>query len=86
MFYTKGCWSKKAKLEKLVEIGSEKIEGELDVIKIMNDLRNLKILLKYSIMTKEVKQKIKFTGKNVIDLDSSSQSDDSKGDSESDKN
>ena len=72
MCYTKGFWKKKAKLEKLIEIGSDKIEGELDVIKIMNDLRNLKILLKYSLMTKDVKQKIKYTGKNVIDLDSSS--------------
>ena len=75
MCYTKSCWSKKAKLEKLVELGSDKIEGELNVVNIMNDLRNLKIMLKHSIMTKEVKRKIKLTGKNIIDLDTSSDDD-----------
>ena len=81
MCYTKGCWSKKEKLEKLVDLGTKKIDGELKVVNIMNDLRNLKIMLKHSIMTKEVKKKIKLTGKNIIDLDTSSD-DSSKHDSE----
>ena len=81
MCYTKGCWNKKKKLEKLVDLGTNKIEEELNVVKIMNDLRNLKIMLKHSIMTKELKKKIKLTGKNIIDLDTSSD-DSSKHDSE----
>ena len=72
LFYTKGCWRKKAKLQKLVEVGTDKIEGELNIVSIMNDLRNLKIVLKHSLMTKEVKKKLKLTGKNIIDLDTSS--------------
>ena len=47
----------------------------MNVVNIMNDLRNLKIMLKHSIMTKEVKRKIKLTGKNIIDLDTSSDDD-----------
>lgn len=38
----------------------------------MNDLRNLKILLKNMGMTKDVKEKLRHTGKNIIDLDSES--------------
>ena len=55
-----------------MDIGSDKIEDELDVVKIMNDLRNLKILLKNMCMTKDVKDKIRHTGKNIIELDSES--------------
>ena len=60
------------KLQKLMNIGSNKIEDELNVVKIMNDLRNLKILLKNMCLTKDVKDKIRHTGKNIIDLDSES--------------
>ena len=55
-----------------MDLGSQKIEGELNVVKIMNDLRNLKILLKNTLLTKEIKDKISHTGKNIIDLDSES--------------
>ena len=72
MCYSKKCWNKKTKLQKLIDVGSDKMESELNVINIMNDLRNLKIMLKSTFMTKEVKRKIKLTGKNVIDLDTSS--------------
>ena len=57
------------------------MEGELNVINIMNDLRNLKIIIKNTFMTKEVKRKIKLTGKNVIDLDTSSDESSDKNDS-----
>lgn len=60
------------KLNRLIELGSKRIDGELNVVKIMNDLRNLKILLKSVVMTKEIKDKISHTGKNIIDIDSES--------------
>ena len=72
--YCDKCWSKskKKRLDRLLEQGSKRIEGELNIVKILNDLRNLKILLKNSILTKEIKEKIAHTGKNIIDLDSES--------------
>ena len=72
--YTEGCWakSKKKRLTRLMELGHKKMEGELNVVKILNDLRNLKILLKNVLMTKEIKDKISHTGKNLIDIDSES--------------
>lgn len=51
-------------------MGAEKIEGELNIVKIMNYLRNFKVVLKNSLLTKDVKEKIKHTGKNLIELDS----------------
>lgn len=75
MIYTKGCWNKKKKLQKLLDVGNDKMDGELDVINIMNDLRNLKIMLTFSIMTRQVREKIQYTGKNIIDLDTSSSDD-----------
>lgn len=69
------CWSKKKKLQKLKEMGADKIEGELNIVKIMNYLRNFKVVLKNSLLTKDVKEKIKHTGKNLIELDSGESSD-----------
>ena len=80
LFYTKGCWNKKKKLQKLLDVGNDKIDGELDVVNIMNDLRNLKIMLTFSIMTRKVREKIQYTGKNIIDLDTSSSESDIAGD------
>jgi hypothetical protein len=68
------CWSKKKKLQKLKAQGADKIEGELNIVKIMNYLRNFKVVLKNSLLTKDVKDKIKHTGKNLIELDSGSSS------------
>ena len=68
------CWSKKKKLQILKEKGAGKIEAELNIVKIMNYLRNFKVVLKNSLMTKDVMEKIKHTGKNLIELDSSSSS------------
>ena len=68
------CWTKKKKLQKLKAKGADKIETELNIVKIMNYLRNFKVVLKNSLLTKDVKQKIKHTGKNLIELDSSESS------------
>ena len=68
------CWSKKKKLQILKEKGAGKIEAELNIVKIMNYLRNFKVVLKNSLLTKDVKEKIRHTGKNLIELDSGSSS------------
>ena len=47
-------WKKYNKLTKLYKIGEERIEKELDIIKIMNTIRNVKIILKNSIMSAKV--------------------------------
>ena len=66
----------------MIEVGNDKIDGELDVINIMNDLRNLKIMLTFSIMTRKVREKIQYTGKNIIDLDTSSDESDNPAEKE----
>ena len=58
------------KLSKMVEIGSEKIETQLNIIKIITNLRHMKILLKNSLMNPEVNNKILHSKKNIINLSS----------------
>ena len=48
-------WKKHEKLKKLYEKGSEKIKTELNIVKIVKDLRNLKILIKNSLMDPQIK-------------------------------
>ena len=45
-----GCWRKRDKFLRLFSEGSRRIDRELDLVKIMNNLRNMKVLLKKSIM------------------------------------
>jgi hypothetical protein len=51
-------WNKKKKLQKLYDIGSQRIENELNIVKLMNSLRNLKIVLSHSIMNQDIKKQI----------------------------
>ena len=64
-------WTKYEKLTKLYELGESKIEKELDIIWIMNTLRNVKIILRNSMMSDEVVEQMKHTKKNLINLDTS---------------
>ena len=64
-------WNKHAKLTKLYQVGESRIERELDIIKIMNTLRNVKIILRNSMMSDEVLEQMRHTNKNLINLDSS---------------
>ena len=50
----KYCWKNHDKLMKLYKEAEEKIDSELDVIKITNSLRKLKLLLKNSLLTDEI--------------------------------
>ena len=49
-------WSKRKKLTKLYEKGQDKLETQLNILKIIKSLRNLKILMNNSMMTVKVKQ------------------------------
>ena len=59
------------KLGKLAEIGSEKMDKEFNIVRIIRKLRLLEIILKDSnMMTKEKKFTAKNKGPNIIRLDS----------------
>ena len=47
------CFPKRKKLEKLYDATNERFEYETDIVKIMKDLRNVKVLLKNSLMNEE---------------------------------
>ena len=49
--------------------GKRRIEKELDILKIMKSIRNVKILMKNSLLSPDVKFQIAHADKNVIDLE-----------------
>ena len=51
-------WHKKKKLIRLLNEGRKRIEKELDIVKILKSLRDIKILMKNSLMTPEIKYQI----------------------------
>ena len=70
--FPRSCWPERKKFTKVFEKGAERIDQELNIIYFMNNLRNLKILLKNSLMKDpEIRMKIKHDEKNLIDLDES---------------
>ena len=64
------CWGKKRKMQRLYEEGQDRIETELDLVKLMKNLRNMKVLMRNSLMNKQVKFDILHSYKNLINLDS----------------
>jgi len=62
-------WSKKRKLLKLLREGRKRIEKELDIVKIMKSLRDIKLLMKNSLMTPEIKYQVAHSEKNFIDIE-----------------
>ena len=50
----------------------KKVDKELELVKVLSTLRNIKILMKNSLMTKDVLDQIKHNKKNIIDIDQSS--------------
>lgn len=54
--------------------GKRRIEKELDILKIMKSIRNVKILMKNSLLSPDVKFQIAHADKNVIDLELSEES------------
>ena len=73
-------WTKKRKLLKLLREGRKRIEKELDIVKIMKSLRDIKLLMKNSLMTPDIKYQVVHSEKNFIDIeldeDDSSESED----------
>ena len=61
----------KKKLQKMYQISSNRIEKELNMVQILQDLRNMNILLSSSLMDKKIKQQILHSEMNIIYLDSS---------------
>jgi hypothetical protein len=51
--FSNNCW--KNKLKKLLKKGSEKLNEEINIIKILKDLRDLKVIIKHSLMNPEIK-------------------------------
>lgn len=71
------CWPNKKKFLRLIDEAQDRLEAELDVVKIIQNLRNMKVLLKSSLMSDPgVQAKIAHSAKNFIDIDASSSSDD----------
>ena len=54
-FFPTCCWSKREKLTKLFETSEDRIEAELDLIKVMRNIRSQKILLKSKLMDKQMR-------------------------------
>ena len=50
--------------------GSEKIDINLDVVKMIKSVKKLKILMENLFMTDEVKKQIKHSEKNILNLSS----------------
>lgn len=59
-----------SKFSRIFESGKKRLDSELNVIKMINNLRNTRILLKSTLMKEpEIELKIKHDPKNIIDLD-----------------
>ena len=57
---------------KLYERGQDRIESELNIVKIMKSMRDMKILMKNSLMDNQIRYQIKHSEKNILNLDSTS--------------
>lgn len=53
----------------MIELGNEKIEESLDLVKIIKDLRNFEILVSNSILNNDALKLLNHSRRNVIDLD-----------------
>jgi hypothetical protein len=49
------CWTKKKKMLKVLNEGKERMEKELNIVKIMKSVRDIKILMKHSMMSPDVR-------------------------------
>ena len=66
-----GCKRKGSKLFKLYEEGTERLEADLDLDRIILKLKRLDILSKKFLTTKEQRMEVRHDNKNIINLDSS---------------
>lgn len=66
------CFPKRDRFLKLYDKGQDRIDTDLDIVKIMKSIRNMKILMRNSFMDDETKFQITHSRKNLINLDTSS--------------
>lgn len=69
------CWKKREKLQTLHDEAVDRIENDLDLIKVVRNMRNFKILLKTFLMTEKVKFEVAHQAKNIIDLEEEDEED-----------
>lgn len=66
------CWKKRDKLQRLYTFSEDRIQKELDLIKVVRNMKSFKILLKNFLMTDKVKFEITHSIKNILDIDTDS--------------
>lgn len=54
LFFCGKCWKNQDKIVKLIDEAQERLDQELNIIKIIQTLRNMKVVLKSSIMSQDV--------------------------------
>lgn len=70
---TKSCWARKDKFDKLYDKAYAQIQNELDLKRLMKNVRNLKLIMKNSMLTPEVKYQLLHMEKNVINVDTTTE-------------
>ena len=74
IFFCKSCWKRKNKFMKFYEEGVAKIENDLNVFKLLSNVRTMKVMLQNQNLTEEVKHHIQHSKKNLIWISSSESS------------
>jgi len=85
LFFCQGClgklncgfWKNRDLFVKLQKEGTDRIDKELDILRLIKNLRNMKILLRNSIMDDKAKFWVNHSDKKIIDLDGNSKTDQS---------
>ena len=75
LFASVGCkcldrCTNQSRLQKLFEEGNDRLEKEFNMVKLIRNLRNIKILMKNSFMSEKIKYEIKHSDFNLINLSS----------------
>ena len=68
-------WLSQKKFEKVYAETNKKLKKSLNVVKIIRSLRELKILMNNSLLNDELRKYLRHAEKNLIDLESGSDSD-----------
>lgn len=71
-FCPRFMFKKRDQFLKMYERGQGRIESELNIVKIMKSVRNMKILMRHSFMDDEIKYQISHSKKNLINIDTTS--------------
>lgn len=68
-------WSKRHQLQKLFSDGEDRIENELNIVKLLNQSRFTQMLLRHLMFSRRIKFSLAHQWKNVIDCDAESDED-----------